>query len=54
MAKKKAAMQWPVMAAQWLDDSTTDLKISSSNPTSAWHQEKMLRISVIEVARNGQ
>jgi hypothetical protein len=53
MAKKTAALQWPVMAAQRVDDSTAALEISGSDPTSAWHQEKMLRISMIEVARHG-
>jgi hypothetical protein len=42
----------PVMEAQFVDNSANDLEIAGSNPTTAWHQEKMLRISVIEVARD--
>ncbi len=53
MAKKKVALLWQVLAAQWVDDSTAALEISGSDPTTAWHQEKMLRISVIEVAGDG-
>ncbi len=42
-----------VDSSQLIDNSTTDLEITGSNPTTAWHQERMLRTSVIEVARDG-
>ncbi len=54
IAKKKVALRSPVMATQFVDNSATDLEISGSDPTTDWHQEKMLRISVSEVARDGQ
>ncbi len=50
MAKKKVALLWQVLAAQWVDESTAALEISGSDPTSAWHQEELERKSVIEVA----
>ena len=53
MAKKKVALRSPVMEAQFVDNSANDLEIAGSNPTTAWHQERMLRTSVIEVARDG-
>ncbi len=53
MAKKKVALRSPVMEAQFVDNSANDLEIAGSNPTTAWHQERMLRTSVIEVAKDG-